>query len=52
MGLAVLIVTVGPIVPLVLLVVVIHSGDIFLVCLYSDLFDCDFVCDRLFESIS
>ena len=40
MGLAVLILTAGPIVSLVLLVVVIHSGDVFLVCLYSDLFDC------------
>ena len=40
MGLAVLIITVGPMVTLVLLVVVRHSGDVFLVCLYSNLFDC------------
>ena len=40
MGLAVLIITVGPVVSLVLLIVVIHSGDVCLVCLYSDLFDC------------
>ena len=39
MGLPVLIITVGPVVSLVLLVVVIHSGYVFLVCLYSDLFD-------------
>ena len=40
MGLALHIITVGPMVSLVLLVVVIHSGDVFLVCLYYDLFDC------------
>ena len=40
MGLAVIIITIGPVVSLVLLVVVIHSGYVFLVCLYSDLFYC------------
>ena len=40
MGLAVLIITVGPVVSLVLLVVLKHSGDIFLVCLYLDLRNC------------
>ena len=39
MGLAVLIITVSPMVSLVLFVVVIHPGDACLVCLYSDLFD-------------
>ena len=41
MGLAVLIITVGPVVSLVLLVVLIHSGDVFRVYLYSDLLDCE-----------
>ena len=40
MGLAVLIITVSPMVSLVLLVVVIHSGDVSLVWLYADLFNC------------
>ena len=39
MGPAVLIITVGSVVSLVLLVVVTHSVDVFLVCFYSDLFD-------------
>ena len=41
MGLAVLMITVGLMVSLMLLVVVIHSGDVFLVCLHSDLFNCE-----------
>ena len=41
MGLAVLIITVGPVVSLVLLVLHIHPGDVIRVCLYSDLFDCE-----------
>ena len=40
MGLAVLIITVGPMVSLVLRIVVIHSVDVFLVCPYSDLINC------------
>ena len=39
-GLAVLIITVCPVVSLVLFVVVIHSGDVFVACLYSDLLAC------------
>ena len=41
MGLAVLIITISPVVSLVLLVVLIHSGDVFLVYLYSDLLHCE-----------
>ena len=41
MGLAVLIITVSTMVSLVLHVVVIHSGDVFPVCLYSDMCDCE-----------
>ena len=41
MGLVVLIITVSPVVSLVLLVVLIHSVYLFLVCLYSDLLDCE-----------
>ena len=40
MSLAVLIITVGPVVSFMLLVVLIHSGDVLLVCHYSDLLDC------------
>ena len=40
LGLAVRIIAVGPVVSLVLFVVLINSGDVFLVCFYSDLFDC------------
>ena len=40
MGLAVLIMKVGSMVSLVLLVVVINSVYEFLICLYSDSFDC------------
>ena len=39
MGLAVHIITVGPVVSLLLLVEVIHSGDVLLVCLYFDWFN-------------
>ena len=39
MGLAILIIAVGPVVSLILLVVLIHYGNVFLVCLYSDLPD-------------
>ena len=41
MGLVVVIITVGPVVSLVLLVVLIHSVYRFFVCLYSDLLDCE-----------
>ena len=41
MGLAILIVTLGPVLSLVLLVVRIHSDDVFLVCLYSYLRSCE-----------
>ena len=39
MGLAVLIITVGPVVSRVQLVVVIYARDVVLGCLYSDMFD-------------
>ena len=41
MSIAVLIITVGPVVSLVFFVVVIHSGNVFLICLEPDLFDCE-----------
>ena len=41
MGPAVLNITVGTVVSLVLLVVHMHSEDVLLVCLYSDLLDCE-----------
>ena len=41
MGLTVVIITVGTVVSLVLLVVLIHPVCVFLVCLYSDLLNCD-----------
>ena len=40
-GLTVHIITDSPLVSIVLLVVVIYSVDVFLVCLYYDLFDCE-----------
>ena len=40
MGLAVLVITVGSVVSLLLFVVLKHSGDVFLICFYSDSFDC------------
>ena len=40
MGLAVHIIAVGLVVSLVVFVVLIHSGDVFLVCFYCDMFDC------------
>ena len=39
MGLAVLVITVGPVVSLMLVVVLIHAVNVLLVCLSSDLLD-------------
>ena len=39
MGLAALIVTIGAVVSLMVLVVVMHSDDVFLICLNADLVD-------------
>ena len=41
MGLAVPIITVGPVVSVVLLAGLIHSGDVVLICLYTDSLNCD-----------
>lgn len=41
LGLAVRIITVGPVVSLVLLVLCMDSDDVFHACLYTDLLDCE-----------